>query len=178
MSRLVQVLLYAAFAVFIGYLSVAPRYRYADPGLASIKLSLSGSTARRPPAGSRGRGHAANRIEDCVRLTPDQINARARRGELLDECERERLPLSVEIELDGEIVLALTATPSGLWKDGPASVYERFDVAAGKHTITSRLRDSDRIAGWDYEHTESVELSPGRYFTIRFRAETGGFAYR
>jgi len=163
MSRLVLVLLYAAFAVFIGYLSVAPRYRYADPELASIKLSLS---------------HAANRIEDCVRLTPDQINARARRGELLDECERERLPLSVEIELDGEIVLALTATPSGLWKDGPASVYERFDVAAGKHTITSRLRDSDRIAGWDYEHTESVELSPGRYFTIRFRAETGGFAYR
>ena len=163
MSRLVQVLLYAAFAVFIGYLSVAPRYRYADPELASIKLSLS---------------HAANRIEDCVRLTPDQINARARRGELLDECERERLPLSVEIELDGEIVLALTATPSGLWKDGPASVYERFDVAAGKHTITWRLRDSDRIAGWDYEHTESVELSPGRYFTIRFRAETGGFAYR
>ena len=163
MSRLVQVLLYAAFAVFIGYLSVAPRYRYADPELASIKLSLS---------------HAANRIEDCVRLTPDQINARARRGELLDECARERLPLSVEIEMDGEIVLTLTAAPSGLWNDGPASVYERFDVAAGKPTITSRLRDSDRIAGWDYEHTESVELSPGRYFTIRFRAETGGFAYR
>ena len=163
MSRLLQILLYSAFAVFIGYLSSAPPYRYADPELASIKLSLS---------------HAANRIKDCVRLTPDQINARARRGELLNECERERLPLSVEIEMDGEIVLTLTAAPSGLWNDGPASVYERFDVAAGKHTITARLRDSDRKAGWDYEHTESVELPPGRYFTIRFRAETGGFAYR
>jgi hypothetical protein len=163
MSRVVQVLLYAALAAFIGYFSVAPPYRYANPELASVKLSLS---------------HAANRIKDCVRLTPDQINARARRGELLNECERERLPLSVEIEMDGEIVLTLTAAPSGLWNDGPASVYERFDVAAGKHTITARLRDSDRIAGWDYEHTESVELSPGRYFTIRFRAETGGFAFR
>lgn len=163
MTRLVQVLLYAAFAVFIGYFSVAPPYRYADPDLASIKLSLS---------------HAADRVNECVRFTPDEINARAQRGESLNECERERLPLSVEIDIDGETVLSVTAAPSGLWNDGPASVYERFDVAAGPYTITARLRDSARDDGWDYEHTETVELRPGRYFTIRFRAESGGFAFR
>lgn len=163
MSKFVQFLLYVVFAVFIGYFSIAPRYQYADPGLASIKLSLS---------------HAAKRVKECVTLTPDEINARARSGESLNECERERLPLTVEIEIDGETVLRVSAAPSGLWNDGPASVYERLNVAAGRHTITARLRDSARDNGWDYEYTETVELRPGRYFTVGFRAETGGFAFR
>lgn len=163
MNRLVQLLLYAAFATFIGYFSIAPRYQYADPGVATIKLSLS---------------HAADRVSECIKLTPDEINARAQRGESLNDCERERLPLTVEIDIDGATVLHVTAAPSGLWNDGPASVYERFDVTAGEHTITARLRDSAREQGWDHEYTETVELRPGRYFTIRFRAETGGFAFR
>ncbi len=163
MSRVVQVLLYGVFAAFVGYFSIAPSYRYADAGLATLKLSLS---------------HAADRVVECVKLTPDQINERARRGEPLNECERERLPLTVELDVDGETVLRVTAAPSGLWNDGPASVYERIEIDPGPHTITARLRDSARHEGWDYEHTETVVLEPARYFTVTFRAETGGFAYR
>ena len=66
MNKVVQMLLYAAFAIFVGVLSVAPAYQYADPELAVIKLSLS---------------HAADRVEDCIRLTPQQINERAMQGQ-------------------------------------------------------------------------------------------------
>lgn len=163
MNKVVQALLYVAFAVLTGYLSIAPGYRYADPELAVIKLSLS---------------HAAERVEECIKLTPDEINARALRGESLSNCGRERLPLSVEVDVDGETVIAVTAEPSGLWSDGPSSVYERIGVTAGSHTITVRLRDSARENGWDYEQTENVNLLPGRYFTITFRAANGGFAFR
>ena len=163
MNRVVQAMLYTAFAAFIGYLSVAPAYQYADPELAVIKLSLS---------------HAADRVEECVKLTPDEINARARKGEPLNECERERLPLRVEVDVDGASAIRVTARPSGLWSDGPASVYERIGVQPGSHTITVRLRDSGRETGWDYEQTRVAELSPGRYFTITFRAENGGFEFR
>lgn len=163
MNKLVQALLYTAFAVGVGYFSIAPDYRYADPELATIKLSLS---------------HAANRVKECVKLTPEQINARALKGEPLNECERERLPLVVELDVDGETILALAVAPSGFWNDGPAAVYERIEVDAGTHRISARLRDSARTEGWDYEHTETVDLEPGRYFTVTFRAETGGFAYR
>lgn len=163
MNKILQVLLYVAFAAFTGYLSIAPAYQYADPELAVIKLSLS---------------HAANRVEECVRLTPDEINARALQGESLSECGRERLPLRVEVDIDGQTVIAVTAEPSGLWSDGPSSVYERISVAAGPHTISVRLRDSARESGWDYEQTEGVDLSPGRYFTITFRAANGGFEFR
>jgi hypothetical protein len=163
MNKAVQLLLYAAFAVFVGVLSVAPAYQYADPELAVIKLSLS---------------HAADRVAECVKLTPQQINERAMQGQPINECERERLPLTVELDVDGATVLSLTAVPSGLWKDGPASVYERLAVDAGVHTITARLRDSARETGWDYEYSEEVNLAAGRYFTITFRAEIGGFAFR
>jgi hypothetical protein len=163
MNRVVQVLLYGAFAAIIGYLSIAPAYQYADAELAVIKLSLS---------------HAADRVEECVKLTPQEINERATKGEPINECERERLPLAVELDVDGATVLSLAAIPSGLWKDGPASVYERLAIDAGAHTITARLRDSARETGWDYEYSEEVNLSPGRYFTITFRAENGGFEFR
>lgn len=163
MNRLVQILLYGAFAVVVGYFSIAPTYRYTEPGKAAIKLSLS---------------HAADRVVECVKLTPDEINARAVKGESLNECTRERLPLTVELDIDGDSVLVLTAMPSGMWSDGPAAVYERFSIAAGEHAITVRLRDSARASGWDYEHSEKVVLAPDRYFTITFRAETGGFVFR
>ena len=163
MNRVVQAFLYAAFAAFIGYLSVAPAYQYADPELAVIKLSLN---------------HAADRVEQCTKLTAQQINERAMKGEPINECERARLPLTVELEVDGTTVLSLAAVPSGLWNDGPASVYERLAIDAGVHTITVRLRDSARETGWDYEYSEEVDLAPGRYFTVTFRAENGGFAFR
>jgi hypothetical protein len=163
MNKLVQGLLYGAFAICVGFFSVAPTYRYADPDIAMIKLSLS---------------HAANRVEACIKLTPQQINDRATRGLALNECARERLPVTVELEIDGARVLLVTAAPSGIWNDGPSSVYERLGIAPGTHTITARLRDTAREHGWDYEHSESVTLSPGRYFTISFRAETGGFGFR
>ncbi len=163
MTKLLQVSLYAVFTIVVGYFSIAPSYRYAGEDTATVKLSLS---------------HAADRVEACVKLTPQEINERAAAGQPINECGRERLPLTVELDIDGERVLQVTASPSGLWNDGPASVYERLVVAPGAHTITARLRDTARTHGWDYEHSETVELAAGRYFTITFRAETGGFGFR
>jgi hypothetical protein len=160
---LLQVALYAAFAVVIGWLSIMPPFHYASADMATIKLSLS---------------HATDRIVPCVKLTPEEIAKLAPNMRRTLSCERARLPLTIEIDIDGISAVQLEAQPSGLWNDGPASVYERFDVAPGQHRITARLRDSERADGWDYEHSEDVVLEPGRYFTISFRSETGGFHYR
>lgn len=158
-----QVLAYAAFAFTAGYLSASPAYEYADATNTTVKLSLS---------------HAANRVKPCVQLTPEQIAELAPNMRRPETCERERLPLTVELEIDGEIVANIQAPPSGLWNDGPASVYERFEVEPGMHTVTARLRDSNRSGNWDYTHTEDVSLVAGRYFTVTFRAESGGFSFR
>jgi hypothetical protein len=84
----------------------------------------------------------------------------------------------LELDVDGETVISIEAKPSGLWGDGPSSVYERFAVQPGPHRITARLRDTARSEGWDYTRTEDVVLQSGRYFTVTFKSETGGFNFR
>ncbi|NIA27140.1 MAG: hypothetical protein GWP02_03715 [Desulfobulbaceae bacterium] len=158
-----QVALYAGFAFVTGYLSFWPRYQYAAPDMATVKISLS---------------HATNHVAPCVELTPQQIAELApnmRRSQL---CERKRLPLLLELDIDGELALRIEASPSGMWGDGNASVYERFDLAPGEHRIATRLRDTARSDGWDYSYEENVIFAAGRYRTITFKPEKGGFSIR
>lgn len=160
---LLQITLYAAFAAGLAWFATNPPYRYADPEMASVKVSLS---------------HAADRIAPCIQLTPEQIAELAMNMKQTEACERERLPLFVEIDIDGETVFSLEAEPTGLWNDGPSSVYERFAIQPGPHRVTARLRDTSRTDGWDYTHSADVVLEKGRYFTVTFKAETGGFNFR
>lgn len=160
---LLQGAAYVAMAVLLGYFATLPPYQYGDAHRSSIKVSLS---------------HAADRVEPCVQLTQEEIAELAANMRRTETCGRERLPLILELDIDGETILSLRAEPSGLWNDGPASIYERFEVAPGEHTIAARLRDTARSDGWDYASKETVELHPGRYFTITFKPETGGFNFR
>ena len=160
---MLQALFYAAFAAVVGYLSFWPRYHYASADLATVKLSLS---------------HATERVVPCVQLTPQEIAELPPNMRTQQSCERQRLPLILQLDVDGDTVLHVEAVPSGLWNDGPASVYERFDLAPGAHTITLRMRDSSRQDSWDYTHSENVVLEAGRYTTITFKAENGGFRIR
>ena len=128
--------------------------------MATIKLSLS---------------HAGNRVKPCERLTPEEVAKLAPNMRQVEKCERERLPVVVELLLDGTKVVQVEAAPSGVWNDGPSSVYESFEWPPGTYELTARLRDSDRVEGWDFTATEQVELSAGRYFTITFKEDSGGF---
>jgi hypothetical protein len=131
--------------------------------MATVKISLS---------------HATNRVAPCIELTPQQIAEFApnmRRSQL---CERERLTLTLELDIDGELAMRVEALPSGMWKDGNSSVYERLDLVPGEHRITARLRDTARADGWDYSYEEDVIFIAGRYRTITFKPEKGGFNIR
>lgn len=163
MRPILQLAAYSGIAVLLGYFATMPPYRYADPALASVKVSLS---------------HATDRVKPCRQLTQEEIAEFAANMRRTEACERERLPLVLELDIDGNNVLRLTAMPSGIWNDGPASIYERFDVPPGPRRVSVRLRDTARTSGWDFEKTQTVDLEPGRYFTITFKPETGGFSFR
>lgn len=159
----VQFAAFAAFAAFIGYFSSSPAFQYARAESAVVKLSLS---------------HAADRVMPCVLLTPEEVAALAPNMRRTESCERARLPLDIELDVDGQRVYSLQAAPSGLWGDGPASVYQRFELPPGEYRMAVRLRDTARTDGWDYTHVEDVTLIAGRYLTITFKAESGGFKIR
>lgn len=158
-----QILAYTLFAVAIGYFSHRPVYSYADPGMAVLKVSFS---------------HATERAEPCVQLTPQEIAELPPNMRQATQCKRERVPLELEVDIDGSTLLDIAAPPAGVWNDGPVSVYRSLDVEPGRYRIGARLRDSGRAQGWDYEMDAAIEMEEGRYYTLTFRAESGGFRLR
>lgn len=158
-----QLVYFALFATTIGYFSVAPTFQYAPADVAIVKLAFS---------------HATDRVIPCVRLSPEEVAALAPNMRRTESCVRERLPLTIELDIDGELVLSKQAAASGLWSDGPASVYEKLTLPPGDYELSLRMRDSTRNDGWDYTQQEKVSLLAGRYLTITFRAENGGFDFR
>ncbi len=159
----VQIGAFTTFAVFVGYFSSSPPFHYARADSAVVKLSLS---------------HATDRVAPCVLLTAEEIAALAPNMRRTESCERARLPLTIELEVDGKIVFSAQALPSGLWGDGPASVYEKFELRPGTYQLNVRLRDTARTEGWDYTISKNVDLIAGRYHSITFKAENGGFKIR
>jgi len=157
-----QLALYAGFAIVVATFAVGPPYERVAPDRAVVKLSLS---------------HAGERREPCRTLSPEELAALAPNMRSGVDCPRERVPVVVELEIDGEPVFHATLPPSGLAGDGPSSVYERFDIPAGSHRIRVRLRDTRRESGFDHEGTTDIRLSPRQSFVIDFRPELGGFQF-
>ena len=157
-----QLVLYAAFAVAVVTFSSCPPYARVDADNAVIKLSFS---------------HAGELREPCRTRSPEELAALAPNMRTGVDCPRERVPVAVELEIDGERVYRAALPPSGLAGDGPSSVYERFTVPAGLHRVRVRLRDTRRELGFDHERTVDVRLVPRQSFVIDFRAEQGGFQF-
>ena len=157
-----QLVLYAGFALVVAVFSYWPPYARIDPDSAVIKLSFS---------------HAGDLREPCRTLSPEELATLAPNMRSGVDCPRERVPVVVELEIDGERVYHAALPPSGLADDGPSSVYERFGVSAGPHRIRVRLRDTVRESGFDHEGEVDVRLAARQSFVIDFRPELGGFQF-
>ena len=153
-----QFIAYLAFMAVIGYLSASPTYRHADPDKAVISLVVS---------------HATERIGECRKMTQEELAEVALNMRRPEECPRARNSLYIEMLFDNELLFSGDARPTGLWKDGPASIYGKFPTAAGKGTLVVRMRDSGRDSGFDYELTEQIELQPRQNFVVDFTTLNG-----
>jgi hypothetical protein len=166
MNRLVQVIgqliAYSLFALVVGYFATRPAYTHLGPGKAVVKLSFS---------------HAGAHIEECRQLTQEELNRLPPNMRRPMDCPRERVPLLIEVDLDGELIYRDVLQPSGLANDGSSSAYKKFPVDAGQHLLVARLRDSRRTDGFDHEKSASVTLEPQQNFVIDFRPELGGFLF-
>jgi len=154
----VYLLIAVLFAVFADW----PPYVAFPPDQAQIKIALA---------------HGAAHKVECRRRTAEELAALPANMRRPLDCPRERLPVVVELEIDGALMMHESAPPSGLSGDGPSKIYRRFAVPAGHHSIVARLRDSNRAEGYDYERRAEIELAPLHIFVIDFRADTGGFLF-
>ena len=88
-------------------------------------------------------------------------------------CERRRLPVRFEMDINGEPVVAELLPPGGIAGDASSQLYERITVPAGQHRIVLRLRDTERQEGFDHTADRQVDLAAAQNLAIDFNAETG-----
>jgi hypothetical protein len=158
-----QALVFAAVAAFVGALSNWPRIVGMPPDEAQIKLSFV---------------HGSRKTAECRRLTYEEIARLPPSERRPTTCGRERVAIRVLLVVDGKPLYDAVLQPSGLSRDGPAQVYQKFAVSAGKHEIIARLRDSARAEGFDYETKRDIVLKPQQNLAIDFRGDYGTFTFR
>ncbi|HYQ98489.1 MAG TPA: hypothetical protein VET86_00500 [Casimicrobiaceae bacterium] len=162
LSYALQALCYAAFVAVVGYFSTSPPYVHLPAGEALVKLSFQ---------------HAGERKEACHERTAEELAKLAPNMRAASVCPRERVPVEVQVEMDGKPLFAVVARPSGLAKDGASTVYRRVAVPAGAHRIVARLKDAP-AGGFGYAVERTVDLAPGRVLVIDFDKKDGGFVFR
>lgn len=153
-----QGFLYALFALVIGVFSHWPSYRHLPADAALIKLSM--ITAGKP-------------VGDCRLQTPEELAKLPPNMRAPKVCPRERSPIVVELDVDGQAVARTVAPPSGLKRDGSSAVYTRLEVPAGERLLRVRMRDDVRQTGFSYTLDQRVTLAPAQVLVIDFDAEKG-----
>ena len=164
MSRAARLILgtIAMTAIIAGVaaLSAWPSYRTIPEGTGLLKLSFSHGGERN----CRDRTAA-----EMAKLPPNM-----RRTEV---CNRKRLPVFIELDVDGKTVYRASLAPSGIASDGPSRTYQRFVLSAGEYDVALRLRDTSRAEGFDYAAERRISLAPEQNFVIDFHPVAGGFIF-
>ena len=163
MKRFYEVLAWAAFAAVVGLLSAWPRYNLVDPGNAIVTVTFA---------------HAAERVGECKVLTQDELNELPPNMRTLSDCPRERHVVRFTLRSGDRVLYEDRLSPSGIWSDGKANIYQRVVVPAGRHELFVGMNDSGGESAYDYETRESIDIAPGRNVVVSFDTELGQFTFR
>ena len=166
MNQYVRYLLQAAFYVplmaLIGYFSSAPTFVHLPKDQALVRLSIAHAAERRHACRERS-------AQELAKLPPNMRAAQ--------DCPRERSPILVELEIDGETKFRAEVPPAGVQRDGLATLYHRLFVPAGTHRIVVRMRDRPQGA-FNHVREETMALAGGDSLVIDFNASRGGLEFR
>lgn len=156
-----QVVLYGAFAAFIGYFATDPRYQHLPENTALIKLSIS---------------HFGDR--ECRKRTPEELEKLPRNMRNPMDCPRERSPINIVVDIDGKPWFNQTIQPTGIAKDGIATTYKRLEVPSGEHMISVKMNHNNREPGFQFVKEDKVTLKPAQVLVIDFNPDKGGLFFQ
>ncbi len=156
-----QIILYGAFAAFIGYFATSPTYHQIPDDTALIKLSIN---------------HLGDR--ECRKRTPEELEKLPRNMRAPMECPRERSDIILEVDIDGQTALRTVMHPTGIAKDGIATIYKRFEVKAGEHMLSVRMSDNVTQPGFKFVKEGKVTLKPAQVLVIDFNPDKGGLFFQ
>jgi len=160
---ILQILNYAVFMGLVWYFSFMPSYVRLAPDESMITLSLS---------------HAGELVEECRRMSQEEMAKLPPNMRVPMECPRERSPVSIEVLLDDKPVITEVVDPPGLYKDQGVDIYQSVRIPAGDYRLEVRMNDSVRAEGLTHRHEQSISLVPAQLLVIQFHSSTGDFVIR
>ena len=153
---------YALFAAFIGYFSNSPPYQHLPPDQAMVKLSLR---------------HSGELLGECHQLDAEELAKLPATMRAPADCPRERAPLELVLEVNGETILDELIMPRGLHQDGMASMYRRVNVPSGPVTLKVRMKDHPGQKDFPYSAERELTLRPAQVLVIDFDSRNGRFEF-
>ncbi len=82
---------------------------------------------------------------------------------------------TVELLLDGKLLVKEVAHPPGLYKDLGVDIYHNVKVPIGTHRLEVRMNDDVNVQGPTYTYEETIELEPGQLLIVNFDSDAGRF---
>ncbi|MFQ5644957.1 MAG: hypothetical protein ACE5FQ_14865 [Thiogranum sp.] len=155
-----QILNYTLFMLLVWYFSAAPPYTQLQPDQAVITVAFA---------------HAGERVEECRKLSGEELTRLPPNMRAPMDCPRERSPVKVRLLLDGKPLLEEVARAPGLYSDLGVDIYRTAKVPAGEHTLAVQMNDNVRVEGPTYSHEETVILEPTQLLVVDFNSDTGKF---
>ena len=155
---IVRAVVFAVIAVALGVFSQWPSYQAFPQGKAEVIVSFSLYGAR---------------AQACRELSEKEmadLPANMRRPKI---CPRPRVPVLIDVNIDGEQVLHETLAPSGFAHDGAAQIYRKFQVPSGSHEFEVAIRNSKRSDGYDMVETRTFDLSDKEILVVDVREDKG-----
>jgi hypothetical protein len=153
---------YVLFAAFIGYFSNSPPYQHLPPDQAMVKLSLR---------------HSGELLGECHQLDAEELAKLPATMRAPADCPRERAPLELVLEVNGETILDELIMPRGLHQDGMASMYRRVNVPSGPVTLKVRMKDHPGQKDFPYSAERELTLRPAQVLVIDFDSRNGRFEF-
>ena len=155
---LLQAFNYTIFMALIWYFATSPSVRVIEDDEAMITVAFA---------------HAGETLEECRRLSQEELLKLPPNMRKLDDCPRERSPITIEAMLDGEIIYNKTMLPPGIFNDGGVNIYFNSKVPAGKHLFKIRMDDSVRKEGFNHNFEQDVNIDPAHILLVEFEPLTG-----
>jgi ferredoxin/coenzyme F420-reducing hydrogenase delta subunit len=89
------------------------------------------------------------------------------------QLQKERAPVRLQVELDGEIVLDTAIRPGGVYRDTASIGMRRVTVDPGTHSVRIRIGETGDPGEWTYEEEKVLEFRDLNRRVVLFTGEDG-----
>ncbi len=163
MRFVLQALNYALFMALVWYFSFSPPFRQLAADQAVVTLAFA---------------HAGERREACRTLSPEELAKLPPNMRLQTDCPRERSPITVNLLLDGALIIEEVANPPGLYSDQGVDIYRSVKVPVGEHRLKVTMNDNVRIEGPTNTLEQTVTLAPAQLLVVDYNSDTHEFVIK